>query len=261
MAASSPSVLTPPGPGSTLEQKVQFLVLNAVELRQQLMEARDQIREYKTLLDTSNNRVAVLEGEMSVVYRDLKNLKETVNNREQASRLLSIRIVGLPLTEDETHGTDAGKAAAKTAYDRVIKPLLSAAKEKGFLSTVPSVTNTIVEAFRMRTRTTNPGRQAPPPIVIRLVSHNVKTALFRAKKDALPFPSEAEKATGLKRFLLAEDLTPATFTFLKELREDSRVERAWTVDGRIRYTRTGDKDSFVHRISSIYDSIDISLQK
>ena len=85
--------------------------------------------------------------------------------------------------------------------------------------------------------------------------------MFRAKKDALPYPSDGEKATGIKRFLLAEDLTPATFNFLRELREDSRVERAWTVDGRIRYTRVGDKDNFVHKISSIFDPIDSIFRK
>ena len=89
----------------------------------------------------------------------------------------------------------------------------------------------------------------------------MKTASFRAKKEALPFPTEEEKTAGLKRFMLAEDLTPASFNFLRELREDSRVERAWTVDGRIRYTRVGDKDSYVHKITSIFDPIDSIFRK
>jgi hypothetical protein len=244
-----------------MEQKVQFLVDNAVVIRQQLAEARDQIREYKVLLDASNSRVTTLEGEMTVAHKDIKSLKETVNNREQASKVLSVRLVGLPLTEDEVNGPDPGKAAAKAAYERIIKPLLSAAKEKGILSSVPSITNTIAEAYRMRPRTAT-GKQAfPPPIVIRLTSNNVKAAMFRAKKDALPYPSDGEKAMGIKRFLLAEDLTPATFNFLRELREDSRVERAWTVDRRIRYTWVGDKDNFVHKISSIFDPIESIFRK
>jgi hypothetical protein len=244
-----------------MEQKVQFLVNNAVELRQQLAEARDQIREYKTLLDASNSRVTTLEGEMSVAYRDPKSLKETVNSREQASKVLSVRIVGLPVSEEEANGPDPGKAASKVAYERIIRPLLSAAKERGILSSIPSLTNTIAEAYRMRIKIIAGRKALPPPIVIRLVSHNVKTAIFRAKKEAVPFPTEEEKTAGLKRFMLAEDLTPASFNFLRELREDSRVERAWTVDGRIRYTRAGDKDSYVHKITSIFDPIDSIFRK
>jgi hypothetical protein len=93
------------------------------------------------------------------------------------------------------------------------------------------------------------------------VSSNIKTAIFSTKKEALPKPTDAEKSSGLKYFLLVEDLTPPTFAFLKMLKEDKRVSRAWTVDGMIKFIKEGDKDNIIHKVRSIYDPIDKLFSK
>jgi hypothetical protein len=47
----------------------------------------------------------------------------------------------------------------------------------------------------------------------------------------IPSPSDAEKAAGFKRFILVEDLSPANHKLLKDLQNDDRVEKVWSVDG------------------------------
>ncbi len=39
------------------------------------------------------------------------------------------------------------------------------------------------------------------------------------------------------------------------------VEKAWTVDGRIRYVRTGDVDRKVYKVKSIFDSVTDILRR
>jgi hypothetical protein len=34
------------------------------------------------------------------------------------------------------------------------------------------------------------------------------------------------------------------------------VERAWSVDGNIKYIRANDSDNIIHRVKSIYDPLD-----
>jgi hypothetical protein len=40
------------------------------------------------------------------------------------------------------------------------------------------------------------------------------------------------------------------------MRDDKRVAKAWSVDGCIRFTLASDPDNIVHKVKSVYDSID-----
>jgi hypothetical protein len=183
-----------------------------------------------------------------------------VNLREQQARNLTVRILGLPVTEDEVNGPYAAASTAKMAYDRIIRPILSSAKTKGKISTLPALQNTVSKAYRT-SKPTSASANPPPPIILHLTSSNIKTAIFSARKDALPKPTDAEKAAGMKNFLLVEDLTPPTFAFLKLLKEDKRVDRAWTVDGQIKYIKAGDTENIIRKVCSIYNSIDSLFNK
>ena len=81
---------------------------------------------------------------------------------------------------------------------------------------------------------------------------------MRLKKEHLPDPSVAEIAAGTGRYLLVEDLTVTNAKKLKEFREHDRVERAWSIDGRIRYTVVGSVNT-VRRLPSPYISVEEAL--
>ena len=65
-------------------------------------------------------------------------------------------------------------------------------------------------------------------MVIHLTDKLYKTELFKNKREALPaILAEA----GLTNVFIVEELTAPTIKRMKELREDERVNKVWSVDG------------------------------
>ena len=233
------------------EDKINFLVQSASKTEQQLAEFREAITSNKV-------RITTVEHHLGALEQEVKQLKGLVNIREQQGRNLAIRVIGLAMTEEERTGAEPSKATAKLVYDRVLKPMLGAAKDRNKLATLPQLSTAVTEAFRLRARSGVAPTGAPPMILVKLSSPAIKSAIFAVKKDALPAPSAAEKDSGTKRLMIVEDLTPPTFKMLKMLREDKRVARAWTVEGRIRYVL--EKEDTIRTVSSVFDHLDTFLQ-
>jgi hypothetical protein len=242
---------SPPAPDASLEENIRFLIQSAVN-------THTQFEETKALLSNNQTRIVKVEKDVSQLSNEMKQLKDLVNLREQQARSLCVRLVNLPLVEDEIDGPDPAAATAKLAYERVIRPLLVSAKAKGKSSTVPTLPNTIVKAYRLAKPT---ARAPPPPIVVHLMNSNIKSAIFIAKKDALPRPTDLEKSQGIKQLLLTEDLTPPTFAFLKKLKDDKRISRAWTVEGQIRYILDGDGENIIRKVRSVFSPVDSLFNK
>ena len=53
---------------------------------------------------------------------------------------------------------------------------------------------------------------------------------------------------------MVEDLTSPTYSLLKELQDHSGVAKAWTIEGRIRFTRV-DKPDVVVKVKSVYSPV------
>jgi len=189
------------------------------------------------------------------MQKQMRSLQDTVNFREQNSRSLTIRLIGLASSEDEVNAPDPDKYLAKKVYESIIQPLLAGAKTLNLIKTIPSLANSLTKVTRMGRF--NPKSSPSSPIIINLTDPAIKTAIFRAIKQYLPQPSAAEKTAGTKWYLLAEDLTAPNFNKLRELREHKNVDRAWTVEGCLRYTLTDDKDKLVYKLPSAFS--DLSL--
>jgi hypothetical protein len=237
---------TPPPPNASMEENIRFLIQAAVNTNLQLVET-------KALLVTNQERLTTAETKITKLESEVKQLKETVNHREQLARSLCVRVINLPVADDEINSLGPAAATAKLVYERIIRPLLTAAKTKAKISSVPTLPNVINKAFRVARPSTS---SLPPPIIVHLLSHNIKSTIFIMKKEAMPRLSDAERAQFQKRLLLTEDLTPPTFAFLKQLKGDDRVSRAWTVEGQIRYIKEGDANNIIHKVRSVYDDID-----
>jgi hypothetical protein len=69
--------------------------------------------------------VASQETAISTLEKEVKKLKELTNDREQQSRENVIRLFNL--SEDD-NAADQGKALANRVYDRILKPVMVAAK-------------------------------------------------------------------------------------------------------------------------------------
>ena len=253
---TSPQLNPSPANMDSLQASIQLLANSVTSLNSTITAMDAKLDRVVSDITAIKSRVTVVEEDNKEAFAEIYKLKDQLNSVEQKSRALVVRIFGLPLSEDERNGPDAAKATAKIAYDRIFKPLLAHAKEKGSIPTVPLITNVIHEAFRIHMKTTN---NRPAPILVKLSTPFIKSTLFKAKKDAFPQPSAEEKNSNIKRFHLAEDLTPANFNFLKSLREHDKVERAWSTNGEIRYTLKGDKENFVHKAKSSFCNINHML--
>jgi hypothetical protein len=199
-----------------------------------------------------SGKVTVLESKASAqdtiivsLVAEVKHLKEQVNGHDQFGKLNALRILNVP-------GSDSETGLAACVYDTVLKPILAAAKLKGDLTTLPQVGTTITEVFRAG-RFSQGANKPPPPIIVKFTTPSIRLAVLKNKRINMPPPLVA----GAKRYIIVEDLTPSTHRKLKELAEDDRVEKAWTMGGLIWATTKKNKVPF--KVRSIFDSNDFIL--
>ena len=83
----------------------------------------------------------------------------------------------------------------------------------------------------------------------------IRSAIFRYKRDSFPIPSEAEKINGTKRYVMVEDLTSPTYSLLKAMKDHPDVSKAYTIEGRIRYSKV-DKPDFILKVKSVFEPIE-----
>jgi predicted nuclease with TOPRIM domain len=116
-----------------------------------------------TLLTKSQQKIEELEKEnstmrttISTLSREVYSLKNSCNRRDQLLLSNSIRIFGVSVGDDEPNATDGGKALASKIYDKILKPVLVAAKIKG-----TNASNVIETCYRAGKSSTDKAR--PPP--------------------------------------------------------------------------------------------------
>jgi hypothetical protein len=216
------------------------------------------VKNIETSMSQVQSRVVVLEDNVAKLNRQVYDLQNVVNTREQELKSQSVRVTGFPFTEEERASTD-GKYLSKKIYDRILTPILNQAKTKNHIERVPTLANTIQSCFRVGQAAARTGTGAPPPVILKLSSDVIKLAIMRNKRQATPAPTPEEKNLGITRFIVSEDLTPPCFRLLKDLQRNEEVGKVWTVDGRIRWML---KDSNnIHRVKSVFDSVESIISK
>jgi hypothetical protein len=203
------------------------------------------------MLADSQAKVSKLETKVATLEKEVKRLKETSNDREQAAKSRTVRLFGYATSDEETRTTDSGKSFNNKLYDCIIKPCLNAAKTNGDIQSTPQFSTAVEKIYRAG-KSANPGR--PAPIIITFTSETYRLAVLRNKKSALPAPSTSERDAGIRRYLVVEDLTPANYTMLKSLQQREEVDKAWTIEGKIPYTMRG--NSTVRKVKSVFDSVE-----
>ena len=106
---------------------------------------------------------------------------------------------------------------------------------------------TVIEAcFRPFNAAAN--SEGPPQVIIKVTSKPLKVAILKQRKN-LPKPSGKEE----KRFILVEDLTPASHKMLTAISKSKLAEKVWTIDGVIKYSVAGQQG--VQTVKSVFDPI------
>ena len=215
------------------------------------------VTRMESTLTAQQQKIEKLEGEVSTLNKKVFQLENLVNQREQELRGLTVRIAGVSFT-DEEKGADS-KFLAKKIYDRVLQPLLIQAKANNLIDKVPSLAGTISDCHRLRSNSALTGTASPPPVMVKLVSDQIRLAILRSKRQHMPKPNPVERDMGIISFFISEDLTPPTYSMLKSLRRVEDVTKAWTINGRIKFTRSG--SPAVHTVSSVFESVENILAK
>jgi hypothetical protein len=218
---------------SSMEAKMELILAT-------LMEIRDEHRKHHEKIEQLINKVNTLEQENKVIKKELRTVKESANRYELSARSLTVRILGLQVSQEEAtaNSSDRNKVAVKNAYDRFLKHIFNTAKTKGLIATVPQINTAIAQGFRLSSNAKDKrGNPYPAPLLIKLTDMSFRKAIFICKREALA-PLAAEGAVPI----IVEDLTSATLNKMKELREDERVDKVWSTEGLIRYTLASDKE-------------------
>jgi len=253
---------------SSSDAKLDALIASVDALTRSQQELLRSQEDTKSLLETSLQRVVKLEQDVSSISanqaastahlaahdKDILSLKIASNANEQLMKSSNIRILGYPVLDEETTAAaDGGRLLRDKIFSRVIGPILdSAVRDRFILSPVPAQ-EAILKIYRAG-RISAGSKSSPPPIVVTLSSPLIRQTIFRYKSKSLPVPNTVEKAAGAKRYYIVEDLTKPTHRLLKLLQGHDSVDKVWTIDGLLRFTKTG--DDTIHRVNNVFESIE-----
>jgi hypothetical protein len=228
----------------------------------------DEILSKLSSLDAITQKLSKLESMFTAVQEENKmlkatidtqqatilNLKTSLNNLEQHGRSYSVRVNNVSL-----EGVDEREPPAiiKKVYDSVFLPILKGAATKQAISSVPTCYETIEMAHTL------PGRgDRPKAIIVRFFNRNVKTLLFRHRKEFAVKAEASGSGPGADRvryaFPFHDDLTRDTYLKMKALQADPRVHACWSTGGSLRYKLSEAGD--VKRVPSVYASNDDILK-
>ena len=203
-----------------MSQKNQDLILQKLEKLNLLDGVVSKLDQLTTTVNAVSSAVDLLAGKVQYntdniefirqefnafkteTRIEIRSVKNTLNVREQQLRSTQVRVFNFPVAAD-----DATTLTARI-YDRILRPLLSAAKTAGDLGSVPQVQNVVEACYRPFTQEEPEEGRPPPPVVIRLINKQFKIAVLKQRRQSMPVPTEAEQKKGIKRFLIVEDLTP-----------------------------------------------------
>ena len=203
-------------------QKLDFLE-SAVADEQK---SQAKLKQLVTLVQILETKVAEQDCIIAYLQGKVRFLKERDNFREQQTRSNTLRLFNFPGSNDETNLT--GKV-----YEELLKPILAAAKAQGDITTLPQVNNTL---------------DAAPTSLHRQSFSNSPLQPSDSPSSTL----EAQHSSPLdnsKRMVLTEDLTQPTHHNMRDLLDDNRVAKVWSLNGSLWHCHP------MH-VKSIYDSKD-----
>ena len=251
---------TSPSPSSDCED---------LDLAKKIDELSLTIATFTTRFDKLEKILADTKAENTSLKVDLKDkdseicsLKHKLNEVEQYQRSWSIRVLNIPIPEDEA--SDNTKVMAHL-FTKVLVPILKGAMERELLTSVPPVEKLLETAHILPSKS-----EKCPPIIARFYTRNIRSLIFQLKKDFAPRlppqkqqPRVAQPGTkvslGKFAFPIYEDLTRANFSMMRELSDHEDVLSCWSVAGSLRFRLKN--ETVVRKVKSVFDSVESILRK
>ena len=115
-------------------------------------------------------------------------LKTKMNEFEQQDKARSLRIFGLRITKEDDEALGTNKAVVKRIYDRIVKPILTIAKSKNMIDSVPQLGNCLVEGYRVGPPPKSDSA-TPPPLVVKFLTKEIRDVVLKLKRENTPPPA------------------------------------------------------------------------
>lgn len=185
--------------------------------------------------------------------KEIFTLRDKLNDLEQYGRNWSVRILGLPIPQNEAQ--DPLKVM-QHVFDRVLLPIFEGALSRREIMSIPDVRDILETAHILPAKP-----DSVNTIIARFYSRNIRSMVFRLKKDFAPRqPAEGRHNGGLSlragKFLfpIYEDLTRPTFFKLRALAASDLVDSCWTVNGVIRFKAKNSNE--IRKVKCVYSSVE-----
>lgn len=244
MVKNAPSSATPPDVAARLE-----------ELTRTVASFAQRFDTLEGLLKETKQENTVLKQTLEDRDRELFKLRDRLNDLEQYGRGWSVRILGLPIPEEEASSPEL---VMQHVYNKALLPILQGAREKGTLATIPTAEELLETAHILPAKpdTIN-------PIIARFYTRNLRNLVLRLKRDHAPrLPVEqgrsrsAPQRPGKFAYPIYEDLTRINFQKMRALAQHELVESCWSINGALRFKMKDDDTNTIRRVKSVFMSVE-----
>ena len=162
------------------------------------------------------------------------DIMDTQNTQEQYTRSWCVRIKGLSVPDKLINTFGIPSACLKHVYNSIVHPVLKHAVEDDVIDPLRGFDDVLENGhFVNRGTTTRDGRTLPPTIIVRFTRRIHRNVFLQYKKRHMPEPNDADSRNGISYYSATPDLTKINRSILHSLRQDDRVERAWSRDHRM----------------------------
>lgn len=201
------------------------------------------MKELFGLIKKLDKKMDTWKEEQEGLRADVDKSKLDINEMQQYLRNSSIRIYGL---KTETSHTSSVIKLLQHVHDVILAPILQLAVDAGEIGRVPDAESLLEYGHVLPSRKAwQPPRSAPDtpppphPVLVRFHSRVYRSLVFRYKKSFLAnLNAKAKSAhTYQHKVFLTEHLTAANYAKLRSLQEDEEVEKAWSMNGKLKFTR------------------------
>jgi regulator of replication initiation timing len=240
----------PPSPTTTSAMEAQLATLNATlgQICSKLDTMERAIHELR--VENSAVREELAAARITITQKDetIRQLTENVNRIDQASRVNTLRIFGLPITNSTPTAS-----IPNIVFKEIIAPVLTHAIEAGDLpATPPLLPHLVIDtAFSLPAK-----NNSACPVLVKLASSHIRQLIFRHKKSALPTIQDLTTKKTRSKFAIFEDLTSANHAQFRALSSDPRVKSIWSFNGQIRLkSHSSDTILKVRSLSDTFDTL------
>ena len=213
----------------------------------------EKLNNMEALLTAAQAENKQLKEEAAERDKVIGSLKQRLNHLEQHHRSWSIRINNVSLADLNENDPPA---IIERVYNEALLPILRGAVTKQAISTVPPCYDMIEMAHTIGKGNSD----RPKPIIVRFFNRNIKSILFKFRKEfaVRTATASASSAPPRYRYPFNDDLTRDTYIKMKELNDDKRVEFCWSTAGQLRVKMSD--SGVIKRVFNVYATNDEILR-